>query len=55
MARLKSLGLEGIKGPGAWRRPDQARVLAADPLPVSGAEPASTEAQPAANAGTGST
>jgi pilus assembly protein CpaC len=55
LARLKSLGLEGIKGPGAWRRPDQARVLAADPLPASGAEPASTEAQPAADAGTGST
>jgi pilus assembly protein CpaC len=33
LERLKSLGLEGVKGPGAWRRPDQARIAAADPLP----------------------
>jgi pilus assembly protein CpaC len=33
MARLKSLGLEGLKGPGAWRRPDEPRVIAADALP----------------------
>jgi pilus assembly protein CpaC len=35
MARLKSLGLEGIRGPGAWRRPDESRTLAADPLPTA--------------------
>lgn len=33
LERLKSLGLEGVKGPGAWRRPEQARIPAADPLP----------------------
>jgi pilus assembly protein CpaC len=37
LARLKSLGLGGLKGPGAWRRPDQPRVLAADPMPGTGA------------------
>ena len=37
LARLKSLGLGGLKGPGAWRRPDEPRVLAADPLPGTGA------------------
>ena len=36
MARLKTLGLEGIRGPGAWRRPDESRTLAADPLPIAG-------------------
>jgi pilus assembly protein CpaC len=35
MARLKSLGLEGIRGPGAWRRPDESRTLAADALPTA--------------------
>jgi pilus assembly protein CpaC len=47
MARLKSLGLEGIRGPGAWRRPDESRILASDPLPTaSGA----THAAPVASA-----
>ena len=40
MARLKSLGLEGIKGPGAWRRPDEPRVIAADALPGASASSA---------------
>lgn len=31
--RLKAMGLGGIKGPGAWRRPDDARVAASDPMP----------------------
>lgn len=35
IARLKKLGLEGIRGPGAWRRPDEARVAAADAFPPS--------------------
>ncbi len=29
-ARLRELGLEGLKGPGAWRRPEDARLPAAD-------------------------
>jgi pilus assembly protein CpaC len=35
LSRLKSLGLEGIKGPGAWRRPDEARQVASDPMPAA--------------------
>lgn len=45
LARLKSLGLSGLKGPGAWRRSDQARVLAADPMPSERAPGAATEAR----------
>ena len=41
VARLKNLGLEGLRGPGAWRRPDATRVAAADPLPGTDAAPAS--------------
>ena len=35
LARLKNLGLEGLRGPGAWRRPDTERVVAADPMPTT--------------------
>ena len=35
LARLESLGLEGLVGPGAWRRPDDTREAAGDPLPAS--------------------
>lgn len=35
LARLESLGLDGLVGPGAWRRPDDTRETAGDPLPVS--------------------
>ena len=41
VARLKNLGLESLRGPGAWRRPDATRVAAADPLPGTDAAPAS--------------
>jgi len=40
MARLDALGLSGLRGPGAWRRADDPRVPAADPLPrIGGDEP----------------
>jgi pilus assembly protein CpaC len=55
LARLKSLGLQGIKGPGAWRRPDESRVLAADPLPGSDVEAAAPASPVAAEAAAGST
>lgn len=42
LSRLKSLGLDGLKGPGAWRRPDEARPFASDPMPA--AEPVSDSA-----------
>ncbi len=47
MARLKVLGLASIRGPGAWRRPDEARTLAADPLPTASG---TTHAAPVASA-----
>lgn len=53
LARLKSLGLGGLKGPGAWRRPDQPRVLAADPLPVTDAAPAAEGAATPSTQGAG--
>jgi pilus assembly protein CpaC len=37
IARLKTLGLRDIKGPGAWRRPDERRTPAGDAMPDSGA------------------
>ena len=37
VARLKTLGLTSLKGPGAWRRPEDARTTAGDALPVAGA------------------
>ena len=45
LARLKSLGLGGLKGPGAWRRPDEPRIPAGDAFPttVAAAEPAAAE------------
>jgi hypothetical protein len=52
LARLKNLGLEGLRGPGAWRRPDATRVAAADavqntdavaePAPETAPAPAAT-------------
>jgi len=52
MARLKTLGLQSLRGPGAWRRPDEARTLAADPLPIAGSatHTAPAAAVPAADA-----
>lgn len=38
MARLEALGLSGLRGPGAWRRADDPRIPAADPMPVIGDE-----------------
>jgi hypothetical protein len=45
LSRLKSLGLDGIKGPGAWRRPDESRPFASDPMPAvaPAAEPSVAE------------
>jgi pilus assembly protein CpaC len=37
VARLKTLGLRDIKGPGAWRRPDDRRTPAGDAMPAPGA------------------
>ncbi|MBC03137.1 MAG: hypothetical protein CMJ34_07520 [Phycisphaerae bacterium] len=34
LARLEALGLDGLVGPGAWRRPDDTREAAGDPLPT---------------------
>jgi pilus assembly protein CpaC len=39
-ARLRDLGLEGLHGPGAWRRTDDARVGAAEDTPTPAAAPA---------------
>ena len=47
VARLKNLGLENLRGPGAWRRPDATRVAAADPMPST-----DSAAAPAADAPT---
>jgi pilus assembly protein CpaC len=46
LSRLKSLGLDGIKGPGAWRRPDEARPFASDPLPAVAPAPEPPAAEP---------
>jgi pilus assembly protein CpaC len=45
LSRLKSLGLDGITGPGAWRRPDESRPFASDPMPAvaPAAEPSVAE------------
>jgi pilus assembly protein CpaC len=40
LARLKALGLGGLRGPGAWRRPDEPRVPAADAFPPTVTEAA---------------
>ena len=32
-ARLSAMGLDGLKGPGAWKRSSDKRRAAADPLP----------------------
>jgi pilus assembly protein CpaC len=39
LRRLRALGLAGLKGPGAWKRPEEPRQVAADPRVV----PASAE------------
>lgn len=52
LARLKLLGLGSLKGPGAWRRPDDPRIPAADSLPPAAAAtraPAEPELQSAAS------
>jgi pilus assembly protein CpaC len=36
--RLAQLGLGALRGPGAWRRPDEPRVAAADAPPAGGAK-----------------
>jgi pilus assembly protein CpaC len=48
VARLKNLGLEGLRGPGAWRRPDATRVAAADPVPSADSANTPTAAPTAA-------
>jgi pilus assembly protein CpaC len=35
--RFAQLGLDALRGPGAWRRPDEPRVAAADAPPAAGA------------------
>ncbi|NBX26122.1 MAG: type II and III secretion system protein family protein [Planctomycetes bacterium] len=44
--RLKALGLTGLRGPGAWRRSDEPRRPAADPMPTAAVEEAAAQAQP---------
>ena len=39
LSRLRALGLGSLKGPGAWRRSDDARMPAADVLPPVAGEP----------------
>jgi hypothetical protein len=45
VARLRTFGLTDLRGPGAWRRPEDPRVAAADAMPPNGAT--ASEAQPA--------
>jgi pilus assembly protein CpaC len=47
LARLKSLGLGGLKGPGAWRRPDEPRIPAGDAFPTTVAAAAESTAETA--------
>jgi Flp pilus assembly secretin CpaC len=47
LARLKSLGLGGLKGPGAWRRPDEPRISAGDAFPTTVAAAAESTAETA--------
>ena len=35
IARLEALGLGELVGPGAWRRPDERRRTASDPMPIA--------------------
>jgi pilus assembly protein CpaC len=37
VARLRTFGLTDLRGPGAWRRPEDTRVAAADAVPTSDA------------------
>jgi pilus assembly protein CpaC len=46
LTRLKALGLTGLRGPGAWRRSDEPRRPAADPMPEGVAEEAVADAEP---------
>lgn len=50
VARLRTFGLTDLRGPGAWRRPEDPRVAAADAMPAS---PASVPESPAAAAESG--
>ena len=43
LTRLKALGLTGLRGPGAWRRSDEPRRPAADPMPTAAVEQATSE------------
>ncbi|MFM7260569.1 MAG: type II and III secretion system protein family protein [bacterium] len=54
VARLKSFGLDGLRGPGAWRRSDDERVSAADAM-ATPAQSASSTASPTANPANGTT
>ena len=49
LARLESLGLEGLVGPGAWRRPDEKRKPAADRMPGNAGQAAEEPAPSASN------
>jgi pilus assembly protein CpaC len=35
VARLRTFGLTDLRGPGAWRRPEDPRVAAADAMPAT--------------------
>jgi pilus assembly protein CpaC len=45
VARLRTFGLTDLRGPGAWRRPEDTRVAAADAMPSTDAT--ASDAQPA--------
>jgi len=46
LERLKALGLAGLRGPGALRRPDDARVSAADTYPATQSVEVEKKVQP---------
>ena len=46
LERLKALGLAGLRGPGALRRPDDARVSAADVFPATTSVEVEQKVQP---------
>jgi len=46
LERLKALGLAGLRGPGALRRPDDARVSAADVFPATQSAEVEQKVQP---------
>jgi pilus assembly protein CpaC len=47
VARLRSFGLTNLRGPGAWRRPEDTRVAAADAMPSTEAPETGAQAAPA--------